>query len=73
MPDRCASRCSTVTSSAISGRSLPSTDRAVVVRSSVPLSTRLITASAVNPFVPLAVANWVSTVFGIWWPRSASP
>ena len=31
MPDRWASRCSTVTSSPISGRSSPSTDRAVVV------------------------------------------
>ena len=27
-------------------------------------STRLITASAVRVFVPLAVANWVSTVLG---------
>ena len=32
MPDRCASRCSTVTSSAISGRSPPSSERAVVSR-----------------------------------------
>ena len=31
MPDRWARRCSTVTSSSISGRSAPSTDRAVVV------------------------------------------
>ena len=65
MPDRCASRCSTVTSSAISGRSSPSTERAVVESSSEPASIRLTTASAVRPFVALAVANRVSIVFGI--------
>ena len=37
MPERCASRCSTVTSSAISGRSPPSTERAVVESSSEPV------------------------------------
>ena len=31
------------------------------------------TASAVRPFVPLAVANRVSTVLGISWARSANP
>ncbi len=40
MPDRCESRCSTVTSSAISGRSAPSTERAVVASSSEPASIR---------------------------------
>ena len=65
MPERCASRCSTVTSSSISGRSLPSTERAVVESSSLPSSIRLTTASAVRPFVPLASAKRVSTLFGI--------
>lgn len=31
------------------------------------------TVSAVRPFVPLAMANWVSTRFGIPWLRSANP
>ena len=31
------------------------------------------TASAVRLFVPLAVANWVSTVLGTPWARSANP
>ena len=65
MPERCASRCSTVTSSSISGRSSPSTDRAGVASSRRPSSIRLMTVSAVRPFVPLAIANCVSTVFGI--------
>ena len=65
MPERCASRCSTVTSSAINGRSSPSTDRAGVASSSRPSSIRLTTVSAVSPFVPLAIANRVSTVLGI--------
>ena len=64
MPDRCESRCSTVTSSRISGRSSPSTERAVVESSSEPSSIRLATVTAVKPFVPLAIANCVSTVFG---------
>ena len=57
MPDRCASRCSIVTASSISGRSSPSTDRAVVSSPSEPSSIRLTTASAVRPFVPLAIAE----------------
>ena len=65
MPDRCASRCSIVTSSAIIGRSVPSSDRAVVPSSIVPCSIRLTTASAVNPLVMLARAKRVSTVFGM--------
>src|SRR5512134_153210 len=73
MPDRWASRCSTVTSSAIRGRSSPSTERAVVVSRSVPSSTRLITTSAVKAFVPLASANTVSTLFSMPWARSARP
>ena len=73
MPERWASRCSTVTSSAIRGRSSPSSDRAVVPSARVPRSTRAMTASAVSVFVPLAVANWVSTVLGIRWARSANP
>src|SRR6266545_759686 len=44
MPDRCDSRCSIVTSSSMSGRSWPSTERAVVERSSEPSSIRLVTA-----------------------------
>ena len=73
MPERCAMRCSSVTSSAIRGRSSPSTERAVVVSSRVPSSTRLITVRAVNPFVALAVANRVSTVLGMACARSARP
>ena len=65
MPERCASSCSTVTASSISGRSEPSTDRAVVESSSLPSSIRVTTARAVNPFVPLAIAKRVSTSFGI--------
>jgi len=38
----------------------------------VPRSTR-ITVSAVGPFVPLAVANWVLTELGTPWGRSADP
>jgi hypothetical protein len=73
MPDRCASRCSTVTSSPMSGRSAPSTERAVVDRRSTPLLIKLTTVAAVSPFVPLAIANRVSTVFGIRRARSARP
>ncbi len=73
MPDRCESRCSTVTSSPISGRSAPSTERAVVESSSEPSSIRLATATAVKPLLPLAMANCVSSVFGIPWARSARP
>src|SRR5918992_3493218 len=73
MPDRCASRCSIVTSSRMSGRSCSSPERAVVERSRTPSSIRLTTATAVNPFVPLAMANCVSTVFGTSYPRWASP
>ncbi len=54
-----------MTSSPTSGRSEPSTDRAVVERESESSSIRLITVSAVKPFVPLAIANCVSTVFEI--------
>src|SRR6478672_3177658 len=73
MPDRWPSRSSTVTLSAISGRSRPSAERAVVERSSRPSSIRLTTVSAVSPFVPLARPNCVSVVFGIPCPRSARP
>jgi hypothetical protein len=62
-----------VTSFAISGRSSPSRDRAVVDRSSLPRSTRAITVNAVNPFVALAVPNWVWTVLAIPCARSAYP
>ena len=54
-----------MTPSSISGRSSPSTDRAVVVSSSVPSSIRLTTVRAVKPFMPLAIANRVSVAFGI--------
>src|SRR5215510_9349807 len=73
MPDRWAGRCSTVTSSPISGRSAPSTQRAVVDRRSAPSLIKLTTVSAVSPLVPLAIANRVATVFGIWQARSARP
>ena len=73
MPDRCPSRCSTVTSSAMSGRSSPSSERAVVPSARVPSSTRLMTASAVMPFEPLAMATCESTAMGIPCRRSASP
>ena len=43
----------------------PSSDRARVVRWRAPCSTRLITANAVKPLAPLAIANWVSTLLGI--------
>ena len=62
-----------MTSSPMSGRSSPRTERAVVAELEDPSSIRLTTASAVRPFVPLAIPNWVSIVFGIPWPRSASP
>ncbi len=62
-----------MTPSSISGRSSPSTDRAVVVSSSVPSSIRLTTVRAVKPFIPLAIANRVSVAFGIACARSASP
>ena len=39
------------------------TERAVVSSDSTPSSTRHMTASAVMPLRPLAVANWVSGVF----------
>ena len=54
-----------VTPSPMRGKSRPSTERAVVERASEPSSIRLTTASAVNPFVPLAIANCVSTAFRI--------
>jgi len=73
MLDRCARSCSTVTRSSINGRSVPSTDRAFVASPSVPSSIRLITVRAVRPFVPLAIANCVSTSFGISQPRCANP
>ena len=44
-----------------------------MLSSSTARSTRLMTTSAVKPFVPLAIANWVSTVFGTQWARSAKP
>ena len=62
-----------MTSSAISGRSVPSSDRAVVSYAIVPSSIRETTASAVNPFEPLAIANRVPGVFAIPYARSASP
>ena len=46
-----------MTRSSISGRSAPSTDRAVVSKPSSPRSTRLITVRAVSPFEPLAIAE----------------
>ena len=73
MPERCASRCSTVTSSATSGRSSPSSDRAGVSSAKRPSSIRLTTASAVIPLTPLAMPNRVSAAFAISQRRSASP
>ena len=73
MPDRWASRCSTVTRSSISGRSSPSNDRAVVSRRISSRSTIVMSVSAVSPFAPLATANWVSAVFGTPSPRWAIP
>src|SRR5438034_4260248 len=73
MPDRCDRRCSTVTPSSITGRSLPRTERAGVESSSTPSSIRLTTASAVKPFAPLAIPKRVSTAFGISKPRCAKP
>jgi hypothetical protein len=34
---------------------------------------KLTTVSALSPLVPLAIANRVAMVFGIWWARSAKP
>src|SRR5262245_20356232 len=73
MPERCESRCPTVTAPSMSGRSRPRTERAVVVIASVPSSIKLATASAVSPLDPLAIAKRVSTVFAIPLARSASP
>ena len=67
---RWASRCSTVTSSWISGRSSPSTERAVVSRSSRPSSMRLMMLRAVSAFVPLARPNLVSTALAMPLPRA---
>ena len=49
----------------MSGRSLPSTERAVVDMLSALSLIKLTTASAVSPFDPLAIANRVPAVFGI--------
>ena len=73
MPDRWASRCSTVTRSSISGRSSPSNDRAVVSRRISSRSTIVMSVRAVSPFAPLATANCVSAVFGTPSPRWAIP
>jgi len=62
-----------VTSSPISGRSAPSTERAVVDMASTLSLIKLTTASAVSPLVPLAIANRVPTIFGVWRARSARP
>ena len=62
-----------MTSSSTSGRSEPSSERAVVVRLSRPSSTSDITASAVNAFDPLAIPSRVSGVIGTPYPRCASP
>ena len=62
-----------VTSLPMSGRSAPSTERTVVDMASALSFIKLTTASAVSPFVPLAIANRVPTVFGIWRARSARP
>jgi hypothetical protein len=40
-----------------------------VARASAPSLIKLTTVSAVSPFVPLAIANRVSTVFGTCWAR----
>ncbi len=60
-----------VTSLAMSGRSRPSTERAVVDNRSASCSIRLTTVSAVSPFDPLAIANRVSAVFGTLWPEAS--
>ena len=60
-----------MTSSPTSGRSSPSTDRAVVESSSTPSWTSETTARAVRHFDQLAVANRVSTAFGISQARLA--
>jgi hypothetical protein len=73
MPERCARSCSTVTASSISGRSGPSTDRAVVARASTPSWMRLTTVSAVRPFVALATPNRLSLEFAMPCARSAIP
>jgi hypothetical protein len=66
-------QCSMVTSPPMSGRSVPSTERAVVDMASALSFIKLTTVSAVSPFVPLAIANRVSKVFGIWKARWARP
>ncbi len=38
-----------------------------------PASTSCITAKAVNPLLPEAIANRVEAVLGIWWARWAKP
>ena len=73
MPERWPKRCSTVTRSSTSGRSVPSSSRAGVARGSVPSAASDNTTSAVNPFDPLAMASRVSTVIGIWCARCAQP
>jgi len=49
--------------------SLPSTERAVVDMLSALSLIKLTTVSAVSPLDPLAIANRVPTVFGIWCAR----
>ena len=73
MPDRWLSRCRMVTSSATCGKSAPRIERAVVSSDSVPSTTRLIIASAVNPLVPLASARIESGLTGTCHRRSARP
>ena len=73
MPERCASRCSTVTSSPISGRSSPSTERAVVRERERAVLDQAATVSAVKPFVPLARAEPGVDRVRDAWPRSARP
>ncbi len=65
MPERCESRCSIVTPSSMSGRSSPSSERAVVASETVPSATRLMTVTAVMPLTPLAMPNCVSTVLAM--------
>ena len=74
MPERWARRCSTVTSSSISGRSSPSTrtSRRGRGRAGPPRSGSS-TVRAVSAFVPLAMPNRVSTALGMPQPRCARP
>ena len=72
-PSGGTSRCSTVTPSSINGRSAPSTDRAVVDRSSDAILDQAHDGEGGQALHAARDREPVSTVLAIAWARSASP